>query len=188
LSKTQSVSFVREASRVIRARVIGGILGSSLAFSAAGLCQTSAGGTDNSDVRIVSSFVPAGEPVPRECRDEARLFAESLIRYPRPASWHWVLLCDEAGWRQFLRLSGRSEGEAIYASTDLEACTTYLRGAKLFNLSNFGADADEVVAHELAHIRLDSQDEAAAQDLARVWQRYFRKGDSGTNRARNPGD
>lgn len=171
-----------------RARAIGEIVALSLGFSAAGQRQMGAAGMDNSDVRIVSSFVAVGHPVPRECRDEAHMFAESLVRYPRPASWHWVLLCDEAGWRRFLRLSGRQGGEAIYASTDLEARTTYLRGAKLFNLSDFGAAADDVVGHELAHIRLNSSDEAAAEDLAHRWQRSFVKDDVGSLRAGNPGN
>jgi hypothetical protein len=52
---------------------------------------------DSSDVRIVSSLVADGAPVPDECREEAHAFAQSLVRYPRPASWHWVLVCDEAG-------------------------------------------------------------------------------------------
>jgi hypothetical protein len=173
---------------VTLARAIGGILALSLGLSCAGLGQSGAAGIDNSDVRIVSSFVASGEPVPSECREEAHRFAESLVHYPRPASWHWVLLCDEAGWRRFLRLSGRPEGEAIYASTDLEARTTYLRGAKLFNLSDFGAAADEVVAHELAHIRLSSSDEAAAEGLAHGWQRSFRQHASDTAKGGSPGN
>ena len=84
------------------------------------LSQTPPEAADMSDVRIVSSFVPVGAPVPEECREEAHVFARSLIRYPRPGSWHWVMFCDEAGWRRFLRLSGRDEQAEIYASTDLE--------------------------------------------------------------------
>jgi len=125
---------------------------------------------DVSDVRFVSSFVAAGEPVPSECREEAHTFALSLVRYPRPESWHWVLVCDEAGWRRFLRLSGRSEGAAIYASTDLGGRTTYIRGAKLLYPYDLHADPDEIVAHELAHIRLQSESESRVSDLVREWQ------------------
>jgi hypothetical protein len=126
---------------------------------------------DHSDVRIVSSFVAPGEPVPAACREQAHAFAESLVRYPRPRSWHWVLVCDEAGWRRFLRLSGREEQDDIYASTDLETRTSYLRGAKLLQPGDFGIELNDIVAHELAHIQLHGGDESEAESLARDWER-----------------
>jgi hypothetical protein len=116
--------------------------------------QTAPDAADTSDVRIVSSFVAARTPVPDECLEEADVFARSLVPYPRPDAWHWVLLCDEAGWRRFLRLSGRDEQAAIYASTDLEGRTTYLRGAKLLYPYDLQAHPNDIIAHELAHIRL----------------------------------
>jgi hypothetical protein len=125
---------------------------------------------DDSDVRVVSSFVAAGEPVPRECREEAYILARSLVRYPRPASWHWVLVCDEAGWRRFIRLSGREEQAAIYASTDLAGRTTYIRGAKLLYPGDLRANPDDIIAHELAHIYLNGASESGADELARLWR------------------
>ena len=127
-------------------------------------------GTDASDVRFVSSFVAAGQPAPNECREEAHIFALSLVRYPRPTSWHWVLICDEAGWRRFLRVSGRSEGAAIYASTDLGGRSTYIRGTKLLYPYDLQSDPDEIVAHELAHIRLQTESEDRVRELVRLWQ------------------
>jgi len=132
--------------------------------------------TDASDVRFVSSFVAAGEPVPGDCREEAHTFALTLVRYARPQSWHWVLVCDEAGWRRFLRLTGREEGAAIYASTDLAGRTTYIRGAKLLNPYDLAADPDAILAHELAHIRLHTESEARAAELARLWQERAKEG------------
>jgi hypothetical protein len=132
--------------------------------------------TGASDVRFVSSFVPPGEPVPSECRQEAHVFALSLVRYARPDSWHWVLVCDEAGWRRFLRLSGRDEGAAIYASTDLTARTTYLRGSKLLYPYDLHAEPDDIIAHELAHIRLRTGSEARADELVRLWQGRAKQG------------
>jgi hypothetical protein len=78
-----------------------------------------------------------------------------------------VLVCDEAGWERFLRLSGRWEGDPIYASTDLAGRATYLRGAKLLTYEDFGVELDNVMRHELAHIRLNSTDEAEAEALSR---------------------
>jgi hypothetical protein len=136
----------------------------------AALSQTPPHASDNSDVRIVSSFVADGAPVPGECREKAHAFAWSLVRYPRPVAWHWVLVCDEAGWRRFLRLSGRDEQAEIYASTDLSGRTTYIRGAKLLYPYDLQAEPDDIIAHELAHIRLQSSSEARAESLARLWQ------------------
>ena len=132
--------------------------------------QRSPEAADLSDVRILSSFVAPGEPVPGECREEAHTFARSLVRYPRPASWHWVLICDEAGWRRFLRLSGRGEREGIDASTDLAGRITYFRGSKLLYPFDLQAEPDDIVAHELAHIWLNSSSESDSDKLARWWR------------------
>ena len=123
-----------------------------------------------SDVRIVSSFVQVGAPVPEQCRAESGVLARTMIRYPLPASWHWVLVCDETGWRRFLRLSGRDERAAIYASTCLRERVTYIRGAKLLIPYDLDADPDEVIAHELAHIWLQSATEDGANRLAQLWR------------------
>ncbi len=141
-----------------------------LSLAPGAFAQAAPPADDRSDIRIVSSFVAPGEPVPENCRQQARAFAESLVRYPRPASWHWVLVCDEAGWSRFLRISGRGGQDSIYASTDLAARTTYLRGAKVSAASDFGVEMDRVVAHELAHIRLNSDDESKAEALASLWR------------------
>jgi hypothetical protein len=58
--------------------------------------------------------------------------------------WHWVLPRQEAEWRRFLQLSGRGQRD-------------------------FGVEVDAVVAHELAPIRLQGGDEAAAYLLAGIW-------------------
>jgi hypothetical protein len=126
---------------------------------------------DGSDLRIVSSFVGPGEPVPEECHEEAHNFAQSLVRYPRPLLWHWILVCDDAGWQRFLRLSGRAEGVEIYASTDLLGRTSYVRGSKLLNPCELQVNPDVILAHELAHIWLKTADETRVRDLVRSWQR-----------------
>lgn len=145
----------------------GGLLALAALFLAGAFGEDARG----SDLRIVSSFVAPGAPVPHECVEEAGIFAGALGNYAPPRDWHWVLVCDEAGWRRFLRLSGRGEQDSIYASTDLAARTTYLRGAKLLNASDFGVELDGVVAHELAHIRLSTEDESKADALSRAWRR-----------------
>jgi hypothetical protein len=152
-------------------KTAGAVAGILLAagISIHGLAQTVSVVADHSDVQFVSSFVRPGQQVPCDCNDEGRIFAENLVHYPRPGDWHWIIMCDEAGWQRFLQQSGRVGHEEIYASTDLMTRTTYLRGTKLLHSSGFRAQPDEIIAHELAHIWLHSQDEAAAEGLARLW-------------------
>jgi hypothetical protein len=126
--------------------------------------------TPQSDIRVVSSLVAPGDPVPEICRDEARILARTLIRYPLPPAWHWVLVCDEPGWRRFLRLSGREEHTDIYASTDLLGHATYLRGVNLLNQLGLNVNADEIISHELGHIWLQTTDETRASVQAWSWR------------------
>jgi hypothetical protein len=76
----------------------------------------------------------------------------------------------------FLRLSSRDEQAEIYASTDLSGRTTYIRGAKLLYPYDLQAEPDDIIAHELAHIRLRSSSEARADSLARRWQSSVKQG------------
>lgn len=150
-----------------------------LALGAICLVSVLVQGEVKGDVRIVSSFVAPGEPVPAQCISEAKVFAQAVTRYPQPEGWHWVLICDEAGWRRFLDLSGRPGEYAIYASTDLEGRTTYLRGDKLLHSIDLRAKPEEIMAHELAHIRLHAEDEHDAQKLGQYWLRATNGGRRG---------
>ena len=123
-----------------------------------------------SDLRVVSSFVAVGELAPAECTSEIEAFAHAIAGRPQPLDWHWVLVCDQAGWNRFLRLSGRAGQEEILASTDLAARTTYLRGDKLLHPKDFATSPIVVIGHELAHIQLQTGDEFAAERLNRAYR------------------
>ena len=145
------------------ARVVGGLQGLAAICLLPAFAQSGATG----ELRIVSSFVRPGKAVPGVCLAEAKTFLSALAGRAHPQSWHWVLVCDEVGWRRFLVLSGRPGEDNIWASTDIPTRTTYLRGPKLLHPNEFGRDADTVVTHELAHIELGGGDEWAAENLAR---------------------
>jgi hypothetical protein len=146
----------------------------ALAAAAISAAASDAQNAAKSDLRMVSSFVAPGGPIPEECLREAELVERALSGLPRPERWHWVLLCDEAGWQRFLRLSGRADQNWIYASTDLDGKTTYLRGSKMLYSEEFRAAPEEIIAHELAHIRLGSGDELRAGRLGRVWEQALK--------------
>ena len=93
----------------------------------------------------------------------------SCIRTPE--HWHWVLLCDDPCWQHLLTHLDR-RGESVYALTDLEGATTYVRGHTLLRPDNDLARADHVIAHELAHIAIHDRDESSAENLALAWLRH----------------
>ena len=138
------------------------------ALGRTGFCQSGPG----SDLRVVSSFVAVGQAVPEECREQVEVVTRVIAGYPQPSGWHWVLVCDAAAWQRFLRLSGRPGQNDILASTDLEGRITYLRGDKLLHPGDVRAGIGAVIGHELAHIRLGSEDELSADRLSRSWQKF----------------
>jgi hypothetical protein len=146
-------------------RIFSGLLGVGAICLTLGFAQQSGSG----DLRVVSSFVPRGQAVPAACIREVTIFERAVAGHPLQEAWHWVLVCDEAGWRRFLALSGRPGEDDILSSTDLEARTTYLRGAKLLHPDGFRAQPDQIVAHELAHIELRDPEEPKAAQLGEKW-------------------
>jgi hypothetical protein len=133
-------------------------------------------------ISVASSFVRAGSPAPLNCQEQAAVLEQALNRFPRPDAWRWVVLCDDAAWREFLLRSHSSgdpidsgAGEAVYASTDLAAHLTILRGTTLLKPNTPLARADHVVAHELAHILLHTEDEDRAERQAIQWLKERRE-------------
>jgi hypothetical protein len=108
--------------------------------------------------------------VPVSCQTQADLLLQTLQRYPHPANWHWILLCDDAAWNHLLVHIDRSR-DSVYAVTDLEGRTTCVRGTTLLRPDQPQASPEHVVAHELAHIMLRTPDEDRAEQLARHWLR-----------------
>ena len=90
---------------------------------------------------------------------------------PAPADWHFVVVCGEEGWKQYSVFSTHSEAsldEAV-ADTDREQRTTYLRESRLHTSQAHGLE--EAVAHEVASIVLNSNDEKAIKTEMAVWER-----------------
>jgi hypothetical protein len=88
----------------------------------------------------------------------------------------------------FLRMPGQAEpgedmsgsdagfGETVYASTNLDAHITVLRGTTLLYPDNFMARPEHVVAHELGHILQNTADEEKAERQAQFWLDARRRG------------
>jgi hypothetical protein len=126
-------------------------------------------------ISLASNLTHQGRPAPTDCQEEAAVLARELTSFPRPDKWQWIILCDDAGWHRFLihrdampQLTGK---ETIYGSTDLAAHMTFLRGSTLLNPDSPLAKADHVIAHELAHIVLNTADEERSEQQALLWLR-----------------
>ncbi|HEY0795949.1 MAG TPA: hypothetical protein VGD64_09235 [Acidisarcina sp.] len=127
-------------------------------------------------INLASNITRPGSPAPANCQQQAAVLAENIVNFPHPSKWHWVILCDDAGWRQFLiqqnLLAPRNgDQETVYGSTDLAAHLTCLRGSTLLDPDDTVAAADHVIAHELAHIVLNTRDEDRAEQQAITWLR-----------------
>jgi hypothetical protein len=122
-------------------------------------------------ISVVSAFPHDRQlPVPVSCQTQADLLLQTLQRYPHPANWHWILLCDDAAWNHLLVHIDHA-GDRVYAVTDLEGGTTCVRGTTLLRPDQPQASPGHVIAHELAHIMLRTPDEDQAEQLTRRWLR-----------------
>ena len=86
-----------------------------------------------------------------------------------PDGWHFVVVCGEDGWKNYAAFSSRGEGVLNrVADTDQAQQTTYFRGASLHTTQDHGLD--RAVAHEVASILLNTDDEVAIQTKMATWE------------------
>jgi hypothetical protein len=137
---------------------------------------TTPAATAQNTISLASNISRRGAPAPLACQQEAGILAQGLIEFPRPSEWHWIIVCDDAGWNQFLLQRDHfthesASEETIYASTDLTAHVTCLRGSTLLKPDTALAAPAHVIAHELAHIILNTASEDRAEQQAAIWLR-----------------
>lgn len=85
-----------------------------------------------------------------------------------PEGWHFVVVCGEAGWKNYASFSSR--GEAVLervADTDLAQQTTYFREGGLHMAQAHGLE--RAVAHEVAAALLKTEDEVAIAAQMSSW-------------------
>jgi len=118
-------------------------------------------------VSVLSTFAKPGEPIPAVCLQQVEKFKAIANNYPLPAMWTFLIACDDAQWSLFLRHEGIIlDGRTHYGETDIQGGMTVLRGQTLLHPDAPGATPDHVIAHELAHIALRSDDEDKVESVA----------------------
>jgi hypothetical protein len=119
-------------------------------------------------IRFYSS-VSRGGQVPAEWIDAAKIIYPSIVEFNAPKTWTWILVCDEAAWKQVggtyrqTNLTGQ-----ILALSNLDSHMTYIRGNAV--LHPFGERVEfsprHTIAHEFGHILLHTTDEDRAEKMA----------------------
>jgi hypothetical protein len=119
-----------------------------------------------------------------DCKRAEMLVAVVGSKLPLPkGDWHFVVVCDEVSWQhliiaqaEHLREEDRdpSKGE-IYADTILDKKITIFRGYKLVHPDENVAP-EHTIAHELAHIYLDSANENKVDRQADTWVSELKAG------------
>jgi len=121
-------------------------------------------------VSVLSTFSKPGEPIPAVCLQQIEVFKAIAKKYPLPLTWEFLIACDDAQWNLFLRHEGINlDGRIHYAETDIQDGITVLRGETLLHPDAPGAAPDHVIAHELVHIALRSEDEARVESVVQEW-------------------
>jgi hypothetical protein len=93
-----------------------------------------------------------------------------MLPYPRPANWRFYVVCNESAWQNAMdRFNRGSIAARVYGVTFLPERVTILRGDKLADGGPMDPTAAHVIAHELAHIALNTEDESRAEQTARQW-------------------
>lgn len=94
-----------------------------------------------------------------------------VSEYPHPAAWKYADVCDESSWRQVVREFApvASDPDTVYGITLPSSHITFFRGTRIAKARPDEPTPDHIVAHELAHIYLNSPDDSVVDALAKEW-------------------
>jgi hypothetical protein len=122
--------------------------------------------------QFISSSAKDGAAPPSVCIQQAQTAISIIKQYPHPDTWTWIVICDDLAWQRWERhISWNENGSPLLALTDRSSKVTYLRGPSILNPAmQAAARPEHFIAHELAHIALNSSDESAVDKLAWKWQ------------------
>jgi hypothetical protein len=119
------------------------------------------------------------QSTPDVCYDEAAVLSRNLAHFPHPKQWTFIIACDEIAWDKAMRHIGivPEPGTQIYGETTLSEGMhiTFLRGPALLTPPDPRVTGGHIIAHELSHIYLKTQDEAKADAQADKWIRDSEK-------------
>ena len=67
------------------------------------------------------------------CKTKMTQIREAVKRHGAPSGWHFVVVCDEAGWKDYASFVGQQKARLMNSSfsTDTEEHLTVVRGSRL---------------------------------------------------------
>jgi len=67
------------------------------------------------------------------CEDQVRMTREAATSANAPSDWHFVVVCDEDGWKDYTAFAQRDGADLQLASADTNFAerTTFLRGTRM---------------------------------------------------------
>lgn len=85
----------------------------------------------------------------RSCENQVQMARTAAEKTKAPADWHFVVVCGEDGWKDYMAFSLRGESELTdaVADTDVANKTTFLRGSRMLSMD----DSNKVVAQAFTH-------------------------------------
>lgn len=106
--------------------------------------------------------------VPAQCLMAGQDLIAGLNKFPHPAQWTYIVICDDASWNQIMEVNHTYQAKYVHGATFRAKKLTMFRGTTLRD-ENKMVTSDHVIAHELCHIFLDSDDEVKVENLALTW-------------------
>lgn len=120
-------------------------------------------------IRYFPSHPPADGSIPQVCLDQGQALRAQLVKFPHPDTWTFIIACDENAWDDLMALSGHAgSSRVIFGATDPDNHSTLLRGTTLLGKDRV-MSPEHLVAHELAHVFLQSSNERRVEDQALDW-------------------
>jgi hypothetical protein len=116
------------------------------------------------------SSINRGGQVSTDCIDAAKIIQPLLTEFGAPKQWTWIVICDEAAWRQVEQRTGQTNLEGqILALSNLDSHVTFVRGYAVLHPFSRRPEFQprHTIAHELGHILLHTADENKAEKKAR---------------------
>ena len=67
------------------------------------------------------------------CQSKMMRMRDAVRHHGAPSGWHFVVVCDESGWKDYASFSGEKETGLTSASfhTDAQSHRTFVRGSRL---------------------------------------------------------
>lgn len=115
------------------------------------------------------------------CSSKLAAVRSAALRFGAPDGWHFVMVCGEAGWKEYASFSSRPalELERASSDTDRAAFSTYFR-EESFNGGELSPASQRLVAREMAALAMPAANEAALQARVELWMQDLQGGNAQT--------